>query len=128
METSKSVGQMTENTFKETPNIGDGNMDDSGGLENNDHSEQEGRKCKLSIFPSNHFFNQSAAGTINHDLLQEEPELVLHHDDFPYLNGGDVIEICQPDIDIGADDPLPRLLLMVCFFIIYLLNLFITNY
>ena len=116
METQNLVGQLTENIIKETPNIGDSNMADSGELEDDfDHSEQEGKKCKLSIFPSNHFFNQSSAGTINQDLLQEEPELVMHHDDFPYLNIGDVVEIYQPDI-AGADDPLPRLLLMVRIF------------
>ena len=76
----------------------------------NQTEEHDGRRCKLSIFPSNHFCNPP--GTANQDTLQEEPEILLQQDDFPYLKVGDVIEIFQHDTD-SEGDAWPRLLLMV---------------
>ena len=116
MDTPKSTGHMTE-SLKVLPDIERVEMDDVAGIEGEySISEEMGRKCKLSIFPSKHFVNQTSTGTINQELINEEPELVLHHDDFPYLTIGDVVEIYQPDVDTVADDAFPRLLLTVCIF------------
>ena len=116
MDTPKSTGHMTE-ALKVPPDIERVEMEDVAEIGEYSMSEEMGRKCKLSIFPSKHFFNQASTGAINQDLINEEPELVLHHDDFPYLKIGDVVEIYQPDVDPVADDSFPRLLLTVCSFL-----------
>ena len=87
------------------------------------NGEQMDTEIKGSIVPINYFSNQSSAATVNQDPLQEEPEVVLHHDDFPYLNVGDVIEIYQAEIDSGSEDLSPRLLLMVCIVLLRLIFL-----
>ena len=120
METS-TTGQMTEETslrVTTTTTTSDLVMNMADNREMKDSlgqfEEAEGRKCKLSIFQSNHFCSQSTAGgPSSQDSLLEEPELLLHHDDFPYLNVGDIVEIYQPNVDAGADDTFPRLFLMV---------------
>ena len=114
MEVPNSVDLSADDTDRGILNVLGENMADSVELASGLNLEQNGKKCKLSIFPSNYFSNQSSAATINQDPLQEEPEVVLHHDDFPYLNVGDVIEIYQAEIDSASEDPSPRLLLMVC--------------
>ena len=59
----------------------------------------KGKKCKLSVFPHNHF------GTFIED------DLFLNKDDFPSISTGDVVEIYNPDPE--CDDYRPRLLLKV---------------
>ena len=65
-------------------------------------------------FQANIFFSQSSTVNTNHDTVLDEPELVLHRDEFPYLGAGDIVEIYQPDVDSGSEDPFPSLLLKVC--------------
>jgi hypothetical protein len=60
-----------------------------------------GRKCKLSVFPHNHF-----GPGIDEDLF-------LTRDDFPALSVGDVVEIFNPNPEF--DNYRPRLLLKVPF-------------
>jgi len=117
MDTPKSTGHMTE-ALEVLPDMERLEMEDVAEIEGEySMTEEMGRKCKLSIFPSKHFVNQASTSTINQDQINEEPELVLHHDDFPYLMIGDVVEIYQPDVDPIADDSFPRLLLTVCSFL-----------
>lgn len=60
-----------------------------------------GRKCKLSVFPFNHF------GTAM------DEDLFLTRDEFPAVSVGDVVEIFNPDPEF--DNNRPRLLLKVIF-------------
>ena len=114
MDTPKSTIHMTENTLDKPPDIGGLKMEENGEFADIHHAfEETGRKCKLSIFPSKHFVSHQTTSAVNQEALIEEPELVLHHDDFPHLSVGDIVEIYQPDVDLGTDDVLPRLLLKV---------------
>ena len=67
--------------------------------DNINHVYIKGKKCKLSVFPHNHF------GTFIED------DLFLNKDDFPSISVGDVVEIYNPDPE--CDDYRPRLLLKV---------------
>ena len=114
MDTPKSVSHMTEKSTEEAPSNEQMKMEDIEGIEDEtDNSKKQGRTCKLSIFPSKHFFNQATACNTNPDSLQEEPEVVLNRDDFPYLDVGDIIAVYQPDVDLESDDSFPQLLLRV---------------
>ena len=113
METLKSTCDTTDKEFEESNK--DSHKMDIHEFENLiEDSKEHSRKCKLSIFPSKHFFSQSCTGNTNHDTVLDEPELVLHRDEFPYLGAGDIVEIYQPDVDSGSEDPFPSLLLKVC--------------
>ena len=85
MDTPKSSSHMS-NILTVTPDLEKRKMEEEEEIvEKCPTTEGISRKCKLSIFPSKHFVNQSTASTINQDTIIEEPELVLHHDDFPCL-------------------------------------------
>ena len=114
MDTPKSIIHMTEHTLDKPPDIEGLKMEENEDFADIHHAlEETGRKCKLSIFPSKHFVSHQTTSAVNQETLNEEPELVLHHDDFPHLSVGDIVEIFQPDVDLGTDDVLPRLLLKV---------------
>ena len=114
MDTPKSTIHMTEKHLDKPPDISRLKMEENEDLADiHDSVEEMGRKCKLSIFPAKHFVSHVSTSAITQEALNEEPELVLHHDDFPHLKVGDIVEIYQPDVDSGTDDVLPRLLLKV---------------
>lgn len=114
MDTPKSSIHMIEKPIDRPPDIDGLKMEENNDLTDIHQTfEDTGRKCKLSIFPAKHFVSHQATSNINQEAF-EDPELVLHQDDFPNLNVGDIVEIFQPDVDSGADDVLPRLLLKVC--------------
>ena len=120
MDTPKSTFHMTDKFIDEPPDITKLKMEETEDIiDIHNTFEEIGRKCKLSIFPAKHFVSHQNTSAINHEILQEEPVLVLHHNDFPHLNVGDIVEIHQPDVDSGTHDILPRLLLKVCIHLYY---------